>query len=136
MQLSPARSTVSNLQDQFSVSTFQGEFKFHSLKAMQRSFIVYIFMIFMIIYIYSYVYLCIYTPSYEHCTCQETRISFCVLTCTRASFPVRENSPSCGFSGQKTLQKRLSKQASFLAGGGGSRDQFISMHGMFECEQY
>ena len=66
MQLSPARSTVSNLQDQFSVSTFQGEFKFHSLKAMQRNFIVYIFMIFMIIYIYSYVYLCIYTPSYEH----------------------------------------------------------------------
>ena len=51
------------------------------------------------------------------CTCQETRISFCVLTCTRASFPVRENSPSCGYSGQKTLQKRLSKQASFLAGG-------------------
>jgi len=66
MQLSPARSTVSNLQDQFSVSTFQGEFKFHSLKAMQRNFIVYIFMIFMIIYIYSYVYLCIYTPSYQH----------------------------------------------------------------------
>ena len=66
MQLSPARSTVSNLQDQFSVSTFQGEFKFHSLKAIQRNFIVYIFMIFMIIYIYSYVYLCIYTPSYQH----------------------------------------------------------------------
>ena len=52
------------------------------------------------------------------CTRQETRMSFCVLTCTRASFPVRENSPSCGFSGQKTLQKRLSKQASFLAGVG------------------
>ena len=33
---------------------------------MQRNFIVYIFMIFMIIYIYSYVYLCIYTPSYQH----------------------------------------------------------------------
>ena len=114
-------------------------------------------MIFMIIYIYSYVYLCIYTPSYQHfkafavskfdsestflyqlfnknlkftvykpfnmflqvymyvyiyiytisnqhfkaftvstvttstglcatCTRQETRMSFCVLTCTRASF--------------------------------------------------
>ena len=122
---------------------------------MQRNFIVYIFMIFMIIYIYSYVYLCIYTPSYHHfkafavskfdsettfmyqlfnknwkftvykpfnmflqvymyifintisnqhfkaftvstvttstglcatCTRQETRMSFCVLTCTRASF--------------------------------------------------
>ena len=33
---------------------------------MQRNFTVYIFMIFMIIYIYSYVYLCIYTPSYQH----------------------------------------------------------------------
>ena len=54
------------LWDKFSVSTFQGEFKFHRLKAMQRNFIVYIFMIFMIIYIYSYVYLCIYSPSYEH----------------------------------------------------------------------
>ena len=104
---------------------------------------------------FLWVYMYIYTISNQHfkaftvstvatstglcatCTCQETRISFCVLTCTRASFPVRENSPSCGFSGQKTLQKRLSKQASFLAvGGGGSHDQFISMHGVFECEQY
>ena len=32
-------------------------------------------------------------------------------------FSRAENSPSCGFSGQKSLQKRLSKQASFLAGG-------------------
>ena len=108
----------------------------------------------MFLWVYMYIYIYIYTISNQHfkaftvstvatstglcatCTCQETRISFCVLTCTRASFPVRENSPSCGYSGQKTLQKRLSKQASFLAGGGGSRDQFISMHGMFECEQY
>ena len=85
---------------------------------------------------YTCIYIYIYTISNQHfkaftvstvatstglcatCTCQETRISFCVSTCTRASFPVRENSPSCGFSGQKTLQKRLSKQASFLAGGG------------------
>ena len=107
----------------------------------------------MFLWVYMYIYIYIYTISNQHfkaftvstvatstglcatCTCQETRISFCVLTCTRASFPVRENSPSCGYSGQKTLQKRLSKQASFLAGGG-SRDQFISMHGMFECEQY
>ena len=49
-----------------SETTFQGEFKFHRLKAMQRNFIVYIFMIFMLIFIYSYVYLCIYTPSYQH----------------------------------------------------------------------
>ena len=33
---------------------------------MKRNFLVYIFMIFMIIYIYSHVYLCIYTPSYQH----------------------------------------------------------------------
>ena len=33
------------------------------MKAMQRNFIVYIFMI---IYIYSYVYLRIYTPLYQH----------------------------------------------------------------------
>jgi hypothetical protein len=67
-----------------------------------------------------YIYIYIYTISNQHfkaftvstvatstglcatCTCQETRISFCVLTCTRAR----------------------------------SRDLFISMHGMFECEQY
>ena len=103
----------------------------------------------MFLWVYMYIYIYIYTISNQHfkaftvstvatstglcATC----ISFCVLTCTCASFPVRENSPSCGFSGQKTVQKRLSKQASFLAGGGGgSHDQFISMHGMFECEQY
>ena len=128
-----------------SETTFQRQFKVHSLKAIQH--------VSSGIHVYIYIY--IYTISNQHfkaftvstvatstglcatCTCQETRISFCVSTCTRASFPVRENSPSCGFSGQKTVQKRLSKQASFLAGGGGgSRDQFISMHGMFECEQY
>ena len=69
------------------------------------------------------------------CTRQETRMSFCVLTCTRASFPVQENSPSCGFSGQKTLQKDSPNRLVFWRGGG-SHDKFISMHGMFECEQY
>ena len=67
-----------------------------------------------------YIYVYIYTISNQHfkaftvstvttstglcatCTRQETRMSFFVLTCTRAS----------------------------------SRNLFISMHGMFECEQY
>ena len=80
----------------------------------------------MFLQVYMYIYIYIYTISNQHfkaftvstvttstglcatCTRQETRMSFCVLTCTRASF---------------------------LAGGG-SHDQFISMHGMFECEQY
>ena len=69
---------------------------------------------------YTCIYIYIYTISNQHfkaftvstvttstglcatCTRQETRMSFCVLTCTRAS----------------------------------SRNLFISMHGMFECEQY
>ena len=54
-----------------------------------------------------FIYACIYTPSYEHCTCQETRISFCVLTCTRASFPVRKTHHLAGF-----LVKKLSKKDS------------------------
>ena len=47
-------------RDKFSVSTFQGEFKCHSFKAMQANYWSY-FLIFIIIYIYSYLYLCIYT---------------------------------------------------------------------------
>ena len=84
----------------------------------------------MFLWVYMYIYIYIYTISNQHFNAFTvstvatstglcaTCISFCVLTCTCASFPVRENSPSCGFSGQKTVQKRLSKQASFLAGGG------------------
>ena len=95
-----------------SETTFQRELKVHSLQAIQH--------------VSSGIHVYIYTISNQHfkaftvstvttstglcatCTRQETRMSFCVLTCTRASF---------------------------LAGGG-SHDQFISMHGMFECEQY
>ena len=49
-----------NSETNFSISTFQGEFKYHSFKAMQANKWSY-FLIFIIIYVYSYLYLCIYT---------------------------------------------------------------------------
>ena len=42
--------------DKFSVSTFQGEFKFYSFKAMQVYLFVYLYIIFIIIYVFRYVY--------------------------------------------------------------------------------
>ena len=74
---------------------------------------------------YTCIYIYIHTISNQHfkaftvstvatstglcatCTCQETRISFCVLTCTRASFPVRKTHHLAGF-----LAKILSKKDS------------------------
>ena len=55
-------------RDKFSLSTFQGEFKFHSFKAMKGYlFVCFLWFSWLFIFIHIYVYLCILnTPSYQH----------------------------------------------------------------------
>ena len=60
-------SASRSVWDKFSLSTFQGEFKFHSLKAMKGYlFVCFLWFSSLFIFICIYVYLCIYTPSYQH----------------------------------------------------------------------
>ena len=134
-------------------------------------------MIFMIIYIYSYVYLCIYTPSYHHFKAfavskfdSETTFMYQLFN-KNWKFTVYK--PFNMFlqvymyiymyiqyqinilkplqcpqlqRAQGYVQLAPARKLAWVfvfwlalaqvSWRGGSHDQFISMHGMFECEQY
>ena len=132
-------------------------------------------MIFMIIYIYSYVYLCIYSPSYQHFKAFavskfDSEITFLYQLLNKNSkfivykpfnmflqvymyiyiqYQINILKPlQCpqlqraqGYVQLAPARKLAWVFVFWLALAqvswrGGSHDQFISMHGMFECEQY